>query len=232
MYAWASLKLRAACDREQDRGEERGEQHEEQQHFDDDVERHAAAEQTGGQSGAVGGDRHGDQVDERREDGDRQHGDIFGEQQPEPRHGRGDESFQRAAFAFAGREVDRRIDGAGDGHQHQDERDESRQRKWRCAGETNWPSDGVGRHASRGRRVLPAVDSTRRRCTPRSRDSTKCSAASLVASRRDRRAPIWPAFANRCSSHCPALASINGRQMQRRIGHMSPQRLVGISDQA
>ena len=134
----------------------------------------------GRQARAVRGDRHADQIDERRQQRDSEHGDVLGQQQSQPRHRRGDERFQRAALALAGREIDRRINGPGHGHQHEDQRNERRQRKRRRAAKLIGCRSVGRRHVAATFQIASAAASEADSLEACSRDSTKCSAASLV----------------------------------------------------
>ncbi len=99
------------------------------------------------QAGTHDGDRHRHQVHHRREHGHGEHRQVLGQQQGHPRDGRGDERLERPPLPFPSRQVDRRIDGSGDRHQDEDERDERGKRERRGAPRGHRLAGDGGRHA-------------------------------------------------------------------------------------
>ena len=160
------------------------------------------------------GDRHAGQVHHRGQKRDGQHRDVLRQQQSQPRHRRGDERFQRAAFALAGREIDRRIDGAGHRHQHENQRNERRQRKDRRTAETDRMPLGGRRQRRCDAQSLQLLIQSRlvERLQPRFDEMQR-----RLARRRTGAIDQLPYHRRLQTLFCVirTLATIHGRQMQR-----------------
>ena len=119
------MKLRETGQAQQHCREEEREQHQQGQDLHHEQQRHPVRpEKRGSQAGGQDRQRHHAQVDQGRQ---QRHGPDrreFCQQQPQPRHRGGHEHLERAALALSRRQIDRRVDAAGNRHQHEDERNQ------------------------------------------------------------------------------------------------------------
>ena len=97
--------------------------------------------------------------------------------------------------------IDRRVDGAGHRHQHENQRNQCGQRKHRRAAETDRMPLGGRRQRRRRRPSASTAHSARARCTPAIAIRRSAARPRWAASRHDRSAPTRAAFASHLLRH-------------------------------